>query len=71
MAKIKVKRLTPAGYKFVNEMNEKYNISFFEITDTEDVEQWIEDFISTSRSSNIISTEDLNKVIEIRDQLYS
>lgn len=52
-------QLSKMGYEKVNKLNEKYNITFFEITCMDEFRDFKDSFFTVAENSNIINTKDL------------
>ena len=50
--------LTNKGYEHINEVNNKYKISQFAITNMEEYDEWRDDFWHVYYDSDIINIED-------------
>jgi uncharacterized protein YlxP (DUF503 family) len=64
-------RLSNIGYKVINELNEKYNISIFEITNMEEYEEFKNAFFVVAETTNIIDPKNLKIMTIINEGLNS
>ncbi len=64
-------RLSNIGYKVINELNEKYNISIFEITNMEEYEEFKNAFFVVAETTNIIDPKSLKIMTIINEGLNS
>jgi hypothetical protein len=58
-------RLSKSGYEKINNINEKYKISCFEVTSMEEYDEWKDDFWRIFYTSDIIDIEDAKYVYSI------
>jgi len=61
--------LSREGYKKINELNDKYNISAYEIQSIPEVEEFYNNLQIVHGHSCIVSEDDINLMIKILEKL--
>jgi len=64
------KKLSSMGYEKINELNDKYNISHYEITNMEEFEEFYASFALTYMNSDVILSDDMDYLCDLEERLH-